>query len=82
MCTFSVQKWKALIDVIVSFVVEFLAWGWHDDTSYLDESNQRNELLHQLDSQEQGIEDDRTIRENLDINADSGKRGNDECILQ
>ena len=54
MCTFSVQKWKALIDVIVSFVVEFLARGWLDDTSYLDESNQRNEttkneLLNQLE---------------------------------
>jgi len=40
MCTFSVQKWKALIDVIVSFVVEFLARGWLDDTSYLDESGE------------------------------------------
>ena len=54
MCTFSVQKWKALIDVIVSFVVEFLARGWLDDTSYHDESNQRNamkklELLNQLE---------------------------------
>ena len=54
MCTFSVQKWKALIDVIVSFVVEFLARGWLDDTSYHDESDQRNEtvnheLLNQLD---------------------------------
>ena len=54
MCTFSVQKWKALIDVIVSFVVEFLARGWLDDTSYHDESNQRYEtikleLLNQLD---------------------------------
>ena len=54
MCTFSVQKWKALIDVIVSFVVEFLARGWLDDTSYLDESNKRNEttkneLLNQLE---------------------------------
>ena len=54
MRTFSVQKWKALIDVIVSFVVEFLARGWLDDTSYLDESNQRNEtikleLLNQLE---------------------------------
>jgi len=37
MCTFSVQKWKALIDVIVSFVVEFLARRELDDTSYLDE---------------------------------------------
>ena len=49
MCTFSVQKWKALIDVIVSFVVEFLARGWLDDTSYHDESNQRNETIkHEL----------------------------------
>jgi len=49
---------------------------------HVDIVNRKNELLHQLDSQEQGIEDDRTIRENLDINADSGKSGNDECILQ